>query len=61
VTETAAAPKRRSPLLKLLPWVITIACFALLYTRIDGAAHRQGSSALPYLLGTSGSHSRSMW
>ncbi len=51
MSEAAAAPKRRSPLLKLLPWVITIACFALLYVRIDGAAHRQGSSALPYLMG----------
>jgi len=30
-------------------WVVTIACFAFLYTRIDGAAHRQGSSLVPYL------------
>jgi hypothetical protein len=34
---------------RLLPWAITVACFAFLYTRIDVAAARQGSSALPYL------------
>jgi hypothetical protein len=52
VTETsAAAPVRRKPSLpaRVLPWLITLACFAFLYTRIDGAAQRQGSSALPYL------------
>jgi hypothetical protein len=37
-------------LARLLPWVITVACFAFLWTRIDGAARRQGSSAIPYLL-----------
>jgi hypothetical protein len=47
----AAAPQRQSSrIAKLLPWVITLACFALLYTRIDGAARRQGSSAFPYLM-----------
>jgi hypothetical protein len=52
VTETsAAAPARRKPSLpaRVLPWLITVACFAFLYTRVDGAARRQGSSALPYL------------
>ena len=50
--DVAAAPKRRGGprFARLVPWVITIACFALLYTRIDGAAQRQGSSALPYLM-----------
>jgi hypothetical protein len=43
-------PQRKSTrAARLLPWVITIACFAFLYTRIDGAAQRQGSSLVPYL------------
>ena len=45
-----AEAQRVSRFARLLPWLITIACFALLYTRIDGAAQRQGSSALPYLM-----------
>jgi hypothetical protein len=36
--------------MRLVPWAITVACFALLYVRIDGAARRQGSSAFPYLM-----------
>ena len=36
---------------RLLPWVITLACFAFLYKRVDAAALRQGSSAFPYLAG----------
>jgi hypothetical protein len=36
---------------RLLPWLITAACFAFLYTRIEAAAARQGASALPYLAG----------
>jgi hypothetical protein len=34
---------------KLLPWVITLACFAFLYTRIDGAATREGQTLATYL------------
>jgi hypothetical protein len=46
----AAAPQRKSSrIAKLLPWIITLACFVFLYTRIDGAARRQGSSLVPYL------------
>jgi hypothetical protein len=41
--------RRSGALARLLPWAITAACFAFLYTRIDAAAARQGSSALPYL------------
>jgi len=33
----------------LLPWLITVACLAFLYTRLDGAARAQGSSLVPYL------------
>lgn len=45
------AKKPANPFLRVLPWLISAACFAFLYTRIDGAAQAQGSSALPYLLG----------
>ena len=45
------APQRRSSwIAKLLPWIITLACFAFLYTRIEGAARREQSSAFPYLM-----------
>jgi hypothetical protein len=47
---SAAVPQRKSTrVARLLPWIITLACFAFLYTRIDGAARRQGSSLVPYL------------
>lgn len=42
-------PRRTSLLARIAPWAITLACFAFLYTRIDGAARAQGSSALPFL------------
>jgi len=48
--EPAAKSKSRAGrLLRLLPWLITIACFAYLYTRIEAAATRQGQTLLPYL------------
>ncbi|MEQ9451702.1 MAG: hypothetical protein RJQ07_08965 [Pseudomonadales bacterium] len=34
---------------KALPWLITIGCFAFLYTRISGPAAAQGMSVLGYL------------
>jgi hypothetical protein len=45
---TQPARKRRG-WLGLLPWLITAACFAYLYSRIDAAAAREGQSALHYL------------
>lgn len=53
MAESTAAPpamRKSSRLMRVLPWAITIACFAFLYTRIDGAARRQGSTAIPFLL-----------
>ena len=35
---------------RILPWLLTAACFAFLYQRIDAAAARQGSSIVPYLV-----------
>lgn len=46
----AAGPRRPSLAARVAPWAITIACFAFLWTRIDGAARRQGSAALPFLM-----------
>ncbi len=37
--------------IKLLPWLITGSCFAYLYTRLSGAALRQGKDLIPYLAG----------
>ena len=34
---------------RLLPWLITIACFAYLYTVLDRAASAQGTRLIPYL------------
>jgi hypothetical protein len=47
-----APPTGRRPIplwQKLVPWVITVACLAFLYTRLQGAAAAQGSSLVPYL------------
>jgi hypothetical protein len=41
--------KKQSLLGKLIPWVITIACFAFLYTRIAGPAAAQDMSVAAYL------------
>src|SRR5690606_15395515 len=46
----AAGPRRPSLAARVVPWAITLACFAFLWTRVDGAARRQGSSALPFLM-----------
>jgi hypothetical protein len=47
-----APPTGRRPIplwQKLVPWVITAACLAFLYTRLQGAAAAQGSALVPYL------------
>ena len=50
---TEADPASRPPPMKtwqkLLPWAITIACFAYLYTRISGAAAREEVSVVAYV------------
>jgi hypothetical protein len=49
---SAAPPRRRaSPAQRILPWAITLACFAYLWLRIDGAAARQGKDAATLLAG----------
>src|SRR5271169_2141124 len=44
------AGKKAKPWQSLLPFAITVACFAYLYTRLRGAAAAEGSSLLAYLL-----------
>jgi len=55
VTEaTVAAPQAGKPIAlwqKTLPWLITAVCFAWLYTRLDAAAGREGTTLGAYLLG----------
>ena len=42
-------PKKAKPWQRLLPFLITVACFAYLYNRLNRAAAAEGSSLLPYL------------
>ena len=53
-TADAPALRKPSPLMRLLPWAITIACFAFLYQRLAGAAAAQGAGLGEYLLGIPG-------
>jgi hypothetical protein len=45
------ASRRPSRWQQLLPWAITIVCFGYLYTRLSGAAARDGLSLFEYLGG----------
>ena len=53
MTDVAPAPPERRVKLwqKLFPWAITLACFAYLYTRIRGAAAREGMGVISYFGG----------
>ncbi len=46
------APHRPSAWKRGIPWLITIVCFAYLYTRLSHAAEREGQATLEYLLAT---------
>jgi hypothetical protein len=46
------APFRPSAWKRGIPWLITIVCFAYLYTRLSHAAEREGQATLEYLLAT---------
>ena len=49
ITSTAAV-KKAKPWQRLLPLLITAACFAYLYSRLSHGAAAEGSRPLPYLL-----------
>src|SRR6266581_8311147 len=47
---SAAAGKKAKPWQRLLPLLITAACFAYLYSRLSRGAAAEGSRLVPYLL-----------
>ena len=47
--EAEPPPKRAARLWRLVTWIIALGCFYLVYTRIEGAAAREGISAREYL------------
>ncbi len=50
--EAAGPPRRKAPLWqRLIPWLITIACFSYLYFKISAQAARQGQNAFTYMAG----------
>ena len=55
------AVKRAKPWQKLLPYVITLGCFAYLYSRLSHAAAAEGSGLVPYLLRSFENVSWSRW
>ena len=65
-TETQDEPNAgstRRPALwqQALPWAITIACFAYLYTKLAGAAGREGLNVVEYLTAVFGRVSWTTW
>ena len=55
-------PRRRPPLWqRLLPWLVTAACFAYLYVRLDRAAAADGRRLGPYLAAVFGEVSWLRW
>lgn len=46
---------------RVLPWLVTLLCFAWLYGRIEAAAARQGETAVSYLLQVFASVSWGRW
>ena len=60
--DVAAAPVRRpAPWQRALPWLITLACFAWLYTRLGAAAQRADQTLPAYLMGTFENVAWSRW
>ena len=47
---SAAAARKAKPWQRLLPFLITLGCFAYLYNRLSHAATAEGSGLVPYLL-----------
>ena len=55
-------PKKKNSLLKqAIPWLITIGCFAFLYTRVAGPASAQDMSVFAYLGGVFASVNWWLW
>jgi hypothetical protein len=60
-TASTTAGKKAKPWQRLLPFLITAACFAYLYTRLRGAAAAEGNGLLAYLLRSFENVSWSHW
>jgi hypothetical protein len=58
---STTAVKKAKPWQKLLPYVITLGCFAYLYSRLSHAAAAEGSGLVPYLLRSFENVSWSLW
>src|ERR1700747_316875 len=58
---STAAGKKAKPWQKLLPYVITLGCFAYLYSRLSHAASAEGTGLVPYLLRSFENVSWSRW
>ncbi|MDJ0788027.1 MAG: hypothetical protein QNK05_14555 [Myxococcota bacterium] len=58
-TEASAGPRKPGPAARIIPWLITIACFAYLYARLAGAAGDQ--SVVAYLAGVFASVNWGRW
>jgi hypothetical protein len=62
LSEETEAPARKIGLAQqILPWAITLICFGYLYTRLSGAAARDGLSLVDYLGGIFGRVSWTHW
>jgi hypothetical protein len=63
VSEAATTGPARRPALwqRALPWLITLACFAWLYTRLDAAAQRADQTLPAYLMGVFENVAWSRW
>ena len=62
VADDQQAPKKQNNLLKqAIPWLITIGCFAFLYTRIAGPAAAQDMTVIAYLSSVFASVNWWMW
>jgi len=59
--EAGAVRRKPGILRQILPWVVTIACFAFLYTRIAGPASAEGLSVPAYLARVFAEVSWSAW
>ena len=58
---STTAAKKAKPWQRLLPYVITLGCFAYLYSRLSHAAAAEGSGLVPYLLRSFENVSWSRW
>jgi len=59
--EATSAPRKPSLLQHAIPWLITLVCFAYLYTKLQGAAAREQMSLVGYLAAVFGKVRWDIW